>query len=54
MNTIETYLESLLRDNDLPIFIKLLPEIELFRSIREKLVYWLLYSIYTEMQSNRL
>lgn len=54
MNTVETHLESLLRDNDLPIFMKLLPEMELFRSIREKLVCWLLYSIYATMQSNRL
>lgn len=42
IDIVGAYLESLLTNNDLSIFMKLVLEIELFRSIREGLVACLL------------
>ena len=41
------YLESLLSNNDLPIFIKLPPDFESFKSVQAGLVYRLLHNIYS-------
>ena len=54
INIIEAYLESLLTNNDLPIFMKIPPEMESFRSIRAGLIAQLLRSIYSLRQSGRL
>lgn len=39
INIVEAYLENLLSDNNLPIFIKLLLGIEVFKLIRFDLLY---------------
>lgn len=54
INIVGAYLESLLSDNNLPIFMKLLPGIEAFRSIRSGLVCRLLRSIYGLRQLGQL
>lgn len=54
IDIVETYLESLLSDNDLFIFMKLPPSFESFRSIRARPVCKLLHSIYGLRQSGRL
>lgn len=54
VNIIGAYLKSLLTDNNLPIFIKLPPRIEAFRSIKTGLVAQLLRSIYRLRQSSQL
>lgn len=54
VDIIRAYFESLLGDNNLPIFIKLLSEMEIFRSIRVGLVCRLLRSIYELRQSRTL
>lgn len=54
VDIVGAYLESLLGDNDLPIFMKLPPGMEAFRSIRARLVCRLLRSIYGVRQSGRL
>lgn len=46
IDIVGAYLESLLSDNDLPIFMKLPPDMRAFRSIRFGLVCRLLRSIY--------
>lgn len=46
VDIVGAYLENLLTDNNLPIFMKLPPGIEAFRSIRARLVARLLRSIY--------
>lgn len=54
IDIIEAYLQSLLSNNKLSIFMKLPPSFELFRSIKVGLVCRLFYSIYSLRQSGRL
>lgn len=54
IDIVMVYLESLLRNNNLPIFIKLLPKMETFRFGRTRLVCHLFCNIYKLKQSNRL
>lgn len=54
VDIVGAYLESLLTDNKLPIFMKLPPGMEAFRSIRAGLVVRLLRSICGLRQSGRL
>lgn len=54
IDIVGAYLESLLGDNDLPIFMKLPPSFQSFRFIREGLVFRLPCSIYGLRQSGRL
>lgn len=54
MDDIEAYLESLMGDNKLPIFIKLPPGMRDLRFIRKTLMCKLLRSIYGLKQSGRL
>lgn len=54
VDIIRAYFESLLGYNNLSIFMKLLLEIETFRSIRVGLVYWLLRAIYGLRESRTL
>lgn len=46
INIVEVYLKSLLSNNILPVFMKLPPNIEVFKLICFDLVCQLLYSIY--------
>lgn len=46
INIVGAYLKIPLGGNDVPIFMKLPPEMEMFKSIRAGLVYRLLHSIY--------
>lgn len=54
MDIVGAYLESLMGDNEMPIFMKLPPGIRDLRSIRSGLVFQLLRSIYGLKQSGRL
>lgn len=54
IDIVGAYLESLLSDNDLSIFMKLPPGFESFRSVQAGLVCRLLRSIYGLRQSGRL
>lgn len=54
VDIVGAYLENLLGDNNLPIFMKLLFGMNTFRSIRKGLVVYLLRSIYGLGQSGRL
>ena len=54
MDIIDVYLKSLLTGNDLSIFMKLPQGMKSFRAIREKLIIYLLQSIYGLRQSGRL
>lgn len=54
VDIVGAYFKSWLSNNNLPIFMKLLPKIELFRAIRSALVCRLLQSIYGLRQSRRL
>ena len=54
MDIVGAYLESLLGDNELPIFMKLLPGMRNLRQIREGLLCRLLRSLYGLKQSGRL
>lgn len=54
INIVRAYLKSLLSNNNLPIFMKLPPSMETFRSIRLGLMCRLLCSIYGLRQSGRL
>lgn len=54
VNIVGAYLESLLTNNDLLIFMKLPPGMESFRSIRAGLVAQLLQNIYDLRQSGKL
>ncbi len=54
MDIVRAYLESLIGDNEFPIFIKLPPGIRDLRSVRKGLVCRLLRSIYSLKQSGRL
>ena len=53
VDIIEAYLESLLTENNLLIFMKLSPRIEKFRLIRARLVACLLQSLYRFKQWRR-
>lgn len=54
MDIVGAYLESLMGDNELPIFMKLSLGMRDFRSVRSDLVCRLLRSIYGLKQSGRL
>lgn len=54
VDIVGAYLESLLGDNDLPIFMKLPPGMEKLQTVRAGLVCKLLRSIYGLKQSGRL
>lgn len=54
MDIVDAYLESLLDDNKLPIFMKLLPGMHNLRQIQKSLLYRLLRSLYGLKQSGRL
>lgn len=54
VDIVGAYLESLLGDNDLPIFMKLPPGMEKLRTVRAGLVCRLLRSIHGLRQSSRL
>ncbi len=54
IDIIRAYLESLMGDNELPIFMKLPPRMRDLRSVRKGLVCRLLKSIYGLKQSGRL
>ena len=51
MDIVGAYLESLMGDNKLPIFMKLLPGMKDFRSVRAGFLFRLLRSIYDLKQS---
>lgn len=54
VDIVRAYLKSLLTNNDLHIFMKLVLRIEVFRSIRAVLVARLMKIIYELRQSGRL
>lgn len=54
VDIVGTYLESLLNDNEFPIFMKLPPGMHELRHIREGLLYRLMRSLYGLKQSGRL
>ena len=54
VDIVGAYLESLLSDNELPIFMKLPPGIRDLRQVRERLMCRLLRSLYGLKQSGRL
>ena len=54
MDIVETYLESLIGNNELPIFIKLLPKMKDFWSVKADFLFRYLRSIYGLKQSGWL
>lgn len=54
MDIVRVYLESLMGDNELSIFMKLLPGMRDLRSVRKRVVCRLLRSFYGLKQSGRL
>lgn len=53
INIMDAYLESLLSDNKLPIFMKLLPGVCNLHQVRERLLCRLLKSLYSLKQSRK-
>lgn len=54
INIVKAYLDSLLSDNNLFIYIRLFSGFQIFRLIWERLIYRLLYSIYDLYQLRNL